>query len=58
MPTSPDVYEPRKSPPTPREHWTFLGRETHYGFTYLIWTLTAYPRTPNRLGTRWVRVVK
>lgn len=22
----------------PREQWTFTGRETHWGFTYLVWT--------------------
>lgn len=41
-----------------RERYKFLGRETHYGFTYLIWVLAANPRAPHRLGTRWVVVVK
>jgi hypothetical protein len=41
----------------PRERWRFLGRERHYGFDYLIWTLAANPKAPNYLGKRWARVV-
>lgn len=46
-----------KTPLAPRERWQFLGRETHYGFDYLIWTLAGNPKPPNALGTRWARVV-
>lgn len=45
------------NPYPPREQWRFLGRETHYGFTYLIWTLAANPHAPNRLGDRCARVI-
>lgn len=41
-----------------REQYKFLGRETHYGFTYLVWVIAANPRHPRTLGTRWVQVVK
>jgi hypothetical protein len=43
--------------PPPRERWRYLGRERHYGFDYLIWTLAANPKAPNYLGKRWARVV-
>lgn len=46
-----------KMSPEPRERWKFLGRQTHYGFDYLIWTLAANPKEPNTLGKRFARVV-
>ena len=41
----------------PRERWQFLGRETHYGFDYLIYVLVENPHGRNYLGKRWARVV-
>lgn len=43
--------------PRPRERWSFLGRERHYGYDYLVWELTANPRKPRVLGKRWARQV-
>jgi hypothetical protein len=50
--------EPITGPQTPpRERWQFLGRETHYGFDYLVYVLVENPRGRNYLGKRWARVI-
>jgi hypothetical protein len=50
----PCCQRPRK----PREQWTFLARETHWGYTFLVWELKANPRGTNWVGKRFVRWVK
>lgn len=42
----------------PRERWVFLGRETHLGYQYLIWELTANPRGRNYIGKRHAKPVQ
>jgi hypothetical protein len=71
MPTSPDAYVPAHAPlracgtcpccttpHRPRERWTFRARETHWGYTFLVWELKANPRGTNWIGKRFVRWVK
>ncbi|WP_426940296.1 hypothetical protein [Pseudarthrobacter sp. S6] len=41
-----------------REQWQFTGRENHWGYTFLVWTLTANPAGRNEIGKRWARWVK
>ncbi len=41
-----------------REQWKFLGRQTHWGHVFLVWTLTGNPRGRNWIGKRFVRWVK
>lgn len=41
---------------SPREQWTFLGREVLWErYTFLIWTLTANPTGRREIGTRHAR---
>ena len=42
----------------PREQWKFIGRETHWGYVFLVWELVANPRGRNEIGKRWVRWVR
>ncbi len=43
---------------SPREQWSFTGRQVHWGHTFLVWTLTGNPRGRNEIGKRFVRWVK
>lgn len=43
---------------TRRERYKFLGREKHWGYEFLVWTLTANPHGTHELGRRWVRWVQ
>ena len=45
------------APLRPRERWSFAGRETHWGYVFLVWTLTANPSGRNQIGKRWPRFV-
>lgn len=47
------IYVPNR-PPASRERWKFTGRETHWGFTFLIWTLVENPSPRNPIGKRHV----
>jgi hypothetical protein len=42
----------------PREQWKFLGRQTHWGHVFLVWTLIGNPRGRDEIGKRFVRWVK
>lgn len=55
--TPPCTCEARRSSPVPREQWRYVGRETHWGYDYLIWELTANPRGHAKIGSRWAQVV-
>lgn len=43
------------APRKPREKWKFHGRSTHWGYEFLVWTLTANPSPRNEIGKRWAR---
>lgn len=40
-----------------RERWKFIGRESHWGYQYLVWELTHNPAPWNHTGKRWVRFI-
>lgn len=43
---------------TRREQYKFLGREVHWGYEFLVWTLVANPLGTHELRRRWVRWVR
>jgi hypothetical protein len=45
----PVTCEACKRPYSTREQWTFTGRETHWGFTFLVWTRADGKRWPVRV---------